>query len=86
MSKEILVILGISTASDVEKMLAEIAKMGNLSHPNVMPLIGVCIDEEHGMSIVMPFMANGSLLAYLKSERGHLYLSKKAKEDIVSSN
>ena len=75
---------GISTASDVEKMLAEIAKMGNLNHPNVMPLIGVCIDEEHGMSIVMPFMANGSLLAYLKRERHTLYLGKKAKEDVVS--
>ena len=77
--------LGIATAADVEKILAEIAKMENLSHPNVMPLIGVCIDELHGMSIVMPFMANGSLLAYLKRERGQLYLGKKAKEDVVSS-
>ena len=65
-------------------MLAEIAKMENLNHPNLMPLIGVCIDEVHGMSIVMPFMPNGSLLGYLKRERGNLYLSKRAKEDVVS--
>ena len=78
-------VIGISTASDVEKMLAEIAKMENLNHPNVMPLIGVCIDAEHGMSIVMPFMANGSLLGYLKRERNSLCLGKKPKEDVVSS-
>ena len=65
-------------------MLAEIVKMENLNHPNVMPLIGVCIDEEHGMSIVMPFMANGSLLMYLKRERDCLCLGKRVKEDAVS--
>lgn len=76
--------IGINTTSDVEKMLAEIAKMENLNHPNLMPLIGVCIDEDHRMCIVMPFMPNGSLLGYLKRERDNLYLNKKAKEDVVS--
>ena len=76
---------GINTASDVEKMLAEIGKMENLNHPNLMPLLGVCIDAEHGMSIIMPFMANGSLLGYLKRERESLYLDHKAIEDDVSS-
>ena len=75
---------GISTADQVEKMLSEIAKMEDLHHPNLMPLIGVCIDVDHGMSIVMPFMANGSLLGYLKRERDHFYLDKRATEDLVS--
>ena len=56
-------------------MLEEITKMKDLQHPNVMTLIGVCLDAGPGVSIVMPFMANGSLLDYLKKERDKIYLS-----------
>lgn len=59
--------------------------MENLHHPNLMALIGVCIDADRGMSIVMPFMINGSLHSYLKRERDRLYLGEKAREDTVSS-
>ena len=55
-------------------MLEEITKMKDLQHPNVMSLIGVCLDAGPGMSTVMPFMANGSLLDYLKKERDKIYL------------
>ena len=50
--------------------------MMDFRHPNVMSLIGVCLDAGPGVSIVMPFMANGSLLDYLKKERASLYLSE----------
>ena len=50
--------------------------MKDFQHPNVMTLIGVCLDAGPGVSIVMPFMANGSLLDYLKKERGSLYISE----------
>ena len=50
--------------------------MMDFQHPNVMTLIGVCLDAGPGVSIVMPFMANGSLLDYLKKERARLYLTK----------
>ena len=50
--------------------------MMDFQHPNVMSLIGVCLDAGPGVSIVMPFMANGSLLDYLKKERASLYLSE----------
>ena len=33
--------------------------MMDFQHPNVMSLIGVCLDAGPGVSIVMPFMANG---------------------------
>ena len=56
-------------------MLEKITKMKDLQHPNVMTLIGVCLDAGPGVSIVMPFMANGSLLDYLKKERDKIYLS-----------
>ena len=52
-------------------MLAEITKMKD---PNVMSLIGICLDAGPGVSIVMPFMVNGSLLDYLKKERDKIYL------------
>ena len=46
--------------------------MHTFSHPNVMPLIGVCLDTGGGPAVVMPFMGNGSVLHYLKNERGKL--------------
>ena len=46
--------------------------MHTLSHPNVMSLTGVCLDTGGGPAVVMPFMGNGSVLHYLKKERGRL--------------
>ena len=77
-------VLGLYSTSDVAKMLAEIAKMEDLRHPNVMSLIGVHLDMRLGLSIVMPFMANGSLLEYLKRERNSIYLDDSADVDTVS--
>ena len=77
-------LLGLFTASDVESMLAEITKMKDLHHPNVMSLIGVCLDAGPGVSIVMPFMANGSLLDYLKKERDKIYLPDTSELEDVS--
>ena len=59
--------------------------MQELSHPNVMSLLGVCVDSPQGPSIVMPYMANGSLLDYLKRERKTLLLDFDAEVgEIVS--
>ena len=46
-----------------------------------MPLIGVCLDS--GVGVVMPFMANGSILSYLKKERGTLLLNEDAEIEQV---
>ncbi len=40
--------------------------MANLNHPNIFSLIGICMDVGEALYIVMPFMANGSLLSHLK--------------------
>ena len=58
--------------------------MENLRHPNVMSLIGVHLDVRSGLSIVMPFMANGSLLEYLKGERNGIYLEDCTEVETVS--
>ena len=46
--------------------------MHTLSHPNVMSLTGVCLDSSGGPAVVMPYMDKGSVLQYLKKERGKL--------------
>ena len=48
--------------------------MQAFDHPHVMSLLGVCMDAGPGISIIMPYMANGSLLNYLKNERSELVL------------
>ena len=48
--------------------------MSDLDHPNVLNLLGVCLDGGPAPYLVMPFMFNGSLLAHLKRERENLVL------------
>ena len=49
--------------------------MCHLDHPNVQTLIGVCLDAEVPY-LIMPLMERGSLLMYLRKERGHLLMSE----------
>jgi serine/threonine protein kinase len=46
--------------------------MSEFDHPNVLTLIGVCLDGGPAPYIIMPFMENGSLLSYLINERDTL--------------
>jgi len=60
-----------------------------LDHPNVMPLLGVCFnsgfpDAESVPCLVMPYMANGSLLAYLRKAKKILLLPKDATAEQVN--
>ena len=59
--------------------------MQSFKHPNVMSLIGVCKNLSGGPAVVMPFMANGSVLHYLKKNRKNLVLDAKAEETMVCS-
>ena len=63
--------------------MTESMKMKEFEHPHVLGLIGVCIDAGPAPYIVMPFMANGSLLSYLRKERPNLLLDETADEDLV---
>ena len=65
--------------------MEESVKMKQFKHPNVMNLIGVCLNAGPAPYIVMPFMANGSLLCYLRKERQNLILDETADEDLVKS-
>ena len=62
-------------------MLKECANMYNFYQPNVLTLMGVCLDGGTAPYIIMPFMANGSLLAYLKKKRETLVVSLSDKDE-----
>ena len=65
----------------ITDLLKECAKMNKFDHPNVLKLSGVCLDGGPAPYIVMPFMVNGSLLAYLKEEREKLVLNPDVHQD-----
>ena len=55
----------------MKDLVAESSIMKTFHHPNVLPLLGVCIDydDEDVLKIVIPFMANGDLRNFLKDCR-----------------
>ena len=61
--------------------MKECVKMSTLDHPNILTLIGVCMDGGPAPYIVMPFMFNGSLLAHLKKERENLVIPPDQQEE-----
>ena len=61
--------------------MEECTKMSSLDHPNVLTLIGVCLDGGPAPYIIMPFMFNGSLLSHLKKERENLLLPPEQEVD-----
>lgn len=74
---------GQTSDSQLAQMMEESLKMKDLSHPNILGLIGICIERGTAPYIVMPFMANGSLLSYLKQERNSLTIANGAEQDLV---
>ena len=65
---------GFHDDAQIKEILKECAKMINFKHPNVLPLIGVCLDGGPAPFIIMPFMSNGSLLSHLRKFRKELLL------------
>ena len=59
--------------------------MHKFDHPNVIALLGVCLDAGPSPYIVLPFMANGSVLSFLRENKSSLQLSDDAEEDKVYS-
>ena len=71
---------------DVDRFVEESLKMSRFKHAHVMGLIGVCLDAGPAPYIVMPYMANGSLLKYLKRERKNLVFTNDRDEDEVRNH
>ena len=67
--------------------MKECSKMYKFDHPNILTLKGVCLDGGPAPYIIMPFMTNGSLLAYLHKNRDSLVCNNRDKvDDKVSYN
>ena len=44
--------------------------MKSFKHPNVLGLVGMCLNSPNGVPLmVLPFMANGNLKKYLQQAR-----------------
>ena len=76
---------GVYSQDEVDSMLEEGLKLKHFQHQNVLNLIGVCVEATPAPYIVMPFMSNGSLLTYLRTEKSSLVLNDLADEEIVST-
>ena len=56
--------------------------MLSFQHPNVMSLVGVCLDGEMPL-LVMPYMSNGSVLEYVRHHKQELLLTSEATDEEV---
>ena len=79
----VFITVGLFSPNDVHNMMEEVLKMRKFNHPNVMSLIGVCLNSGAGVAFVMPYMDNGSLLGYLRKDREALILPKGSDGETV---
>ena len=75
--------IGIFGMSALINLVEESLKMSKFNHPNVMRLVGVCIDAGESPYIVMPFMIHGSLLSYLRKHRAELTIANHDNMELV---
>ena len=55
------------------KLVAETATMKLFNHPNVLQLLGVCVDpnDDEILRVVLPYMPNSDLNNFLKQRRAN---------------
>ncbi|KAH9519878.1 hypothetical protein Btru_071123 [Bulinus truncatus] len=54
---------------ELQSFLQEALRMKDFNHPNVLALIGVCLDLDTMPLVVLPFMKHGDLLTYIRDEQ-----------------
>lgn len=64
----------------------EIITLLQISHPSIVPLIGVASDEHHPLALLSPYYRNGHALGYLKklAKSGNSHIHVAAALRIVS--
>jgi proto-oncogene tyrosine-protein kinase Met len=53
----------------MQSFLQEALIMKDFHHPNVLTLIGVCLNLDAMPLVVLPFMQHGDLLTYIRDEK-----------------
>ena len=76
---------GFFNPQHIEDLLKESKRMFHLNHPNVQPMIGVCIDGGPIPFVVMPYMQNGSLLSFLRKNKDTLLLTQGEEDEVCVS-
>jgi hypothetical protein len=69
--------------NEISELLTESLRMKQLLHPNVMGLVGVSINAGPAPFIILPFMAGGSLLSYLKRNRTTILLNGDVIDEVM---
>ena len=82
----VIFITGFFDQKSAADMMKESEKMQGFEHPHVLNITGVCVDAGPAPYIVMPFMANGSLLAYIKKEKMNLVIPIDAADEELASS
>jgi len=61
----------VQNLSAIRDLVAESTVMKQFDHPNVLPLLGVCVDPDGDdvFKVILPFMTNGDLRTFLKCNR-----------------
>jgi serine/threonine protein kinase len=77
-----IVFIGFYDHDKVRDMLKECLRMSKFDHLHVLTLKGVCLDGGPAPYIIMPFMANGSLLTYLRKNRKALVVCNGSTDDV----
>ena len=62
--------------TEAKRLMKELTTMLSFDHPNVMTLIGMCLDRKAPL-IIMPFMSNGSVLDYVRKHKHELFLTNE---------
>ena len=78
--------LGMFSSSDMKHLSEESQTMMKFDHPNVMKLIGVTISQSKSLLLIMPFMAQGSLLSYLRKYRADLTVENEEMDEMVRAS
>ena len=67
--------------SDIEQFFDECCRMKAFKHPNVVELIGMCLDSPDGFPLmILPLYLNGNLKTYLQKSRGFSSMVTKLPE------
>ena len=78
-----LLLPGMFTTSDLNNLVEESQIMTKFNHLNVMRLLGVTISQSKSLLLIMPFMAQGSLLSYLRKHRADLTVGNEQMTELV---
>ncbi|XP_011407098.1 PREDICTED: tyrosine-protein kinase receptor UFO-like [Amphimedon queenslandica] len=72
------------SSESMKELIEESLVMKDLQHPNVMGLIGICLDAGPSPLIVLPYMEGGSLLKYLIKNRENLMACTSTDDDEIN--